>query len=190
MIYCEAHEHSLSAERCNAIHMHIQDYQVKSKSSSMTSLFQMLVRNSEHAYSVLIEVGSTAVADCMQRILPNTKSDASTIQGQGLGSSAPEPRSLLCWALNGSSFYSSDEICYKLQYERHHHHYIHITTITKHRELQEYSLRSSSKSKTYWSWAKSTLINCGAHFTDSPFVPSITPTQLSLRTTSCMYYCE
>lgn len=121
-IYCGAHGHSSSAEWCYAIHMHIPYYQVKSMLSSMTSLFQVLVRNSEDAYSVLIEVGSTAVADCMQRILPNTNFDASTIQGQGLGISAPEPRSLLWWALNGSSFYSSNEICYKLQYERHHHH--------------------------------------------------------------------
>lgn len=145
------------------------------------------VRNSEPAYSVLIEVGSTAVVDCMQRILPNTKSDASTVQGLGFGRRTSDPclvsstriKSLLIhWNVLQITVRSASSLI--------HHNYYQINTA----KLLEYSLRSSWKYKPIdheqtpkWSIAPRILQM-------SPFLPSITPTQLSLKTKACINYCK
>jgi hypothetical protein len=167
-------------------------YQVKSKSSTMTSIFSSAGKK----LPTCIFCSHRSRINCSSWLHAenHTKHKMWSLNNTG---SRPRPQCtrasepcLIWWDLSGSSLYLSNEICYKLQYVKHRHHYIHIITITKHRELLEHSLRSLSKSKPigrkqtpHWPIALHIL-------QISPLVPSITPTQLSLRTTACIYYCK
>ena len=141
LINCGAHEHSSSAEWCSAIHMDIPYYQVKSKSSTMTSSFQVLVRNS---LPTCIFCSHRSRINCSSWLHAEnpTKHKIWCLNNTG---SRPGQQCTRASDLSGSSLYLPNEICYKLQYVKHRHHYIHIIpdiiTITKHRKLLEYSLR-------------------------------------------------